>query len=171
MKATTLLLTTAALVTSVASYAGEAKIKWGDLNDYADARPANEVKKPFHERLVKRFDEHFNYEAQNNLPDGYVFNAEIKDLDLAGDVRYGMNEFRVMKPIYIPRIEFTYSLTDKDGKVLSEGNVDIKDMGYMDRMASIHSDKQFYYDFRLISSWFQDTLYPELGIEPKKKYR
>ncbi|MEO2268673.1 DUF3016 domain-containing protein [Pseudoalteromonas pernae] len=171
MKAATLLLTAAALVTSVSSYAGEAKIKWGDLKDYTDARPANETRKGFQERLVKRFDKHFNFEAQNNLPEGYVFSAEIKDLDLAGDVRYGMNEFRVIESLYIPRIEFSYQLTDKDGKVLSEGDVKIKDMGFMDRMRSIHADKEFYYDFRLISSWFQDTLYPELGIEPTKTYR
>ncbi|MFY8273971.1 DUF3016 domain-containing protein [Pseudoalteromonas sp. SSDWG2] len=171
MKATTLLLVTTALCTSVASHAGEAKIKWGDLNDYTDARPANEVRSKFHERLIKQFDKHFNFEAQNNLPEGYVFNAEIKDLDLAGDVRYGMNEFRIIEDLYIPRIKFSYSVTDKDGKVLSEGDVNIKDMGFMDRIRTFNADKQFYYDFRLISSWFDETLYPELGIEPTKKFR
>ncbi|WP_105253186.1 DUF3016 domain-containing protein [Pseudoalteromonas sp. T1lg75] len=170
MKVSTVLVALLAMAASAASYAGEAKIKWQDLNDYADARPSNEVKKPYHDRLMKKFDKHFNFEAQN-LPEGSVFKAEITDLDLAGEVRFGMNEFRVMKPVYIPRIEFSYKLVDKDGKVLSSGDVDIKDMSYMDRMRSIHSDKEFYYDFRLISSWFQDSLYPELGIEPQKVYR
>ena len=170
MKVRTVLMALVAMAASAATYAGEAKIKWQDLNDYADARPGNDVKKPFHERLMKKFDKHFNFEAQN-LPEGSVFSAEITDLDLAGEVRYGMNEFRVMKPIYIPRIEFSYQLVDKDGKVLSSGDVNIKDMAFMDHIRSIRGDDEFYYDFRLISSWFTETLYPELGIEPKKVYR
>ncbi|TMO67030.1 DUF3016 domain-containing protein, partial [Pseudoalteromonas aurantia] len=44
MKSLSYSLAIAALVTSLSSYAGEAKIKWHDLDDYTDARPANEVK-------------------------------------------------------------------------------------------------------------------------------
>ncbi|WP_231658040.1 MULTISPECIES: DUF3016 domain-containing protein [unclassified Pseudoalteromonas] len=170
MKSLSYSLAIAALVTSLSSYAGEAKIKWHDLDDYTDARPANEVKGPFHKRLVKNFNKHFSREAEN-LPEGYVFNAEITNLDLAGDVRFGMNEIRVIKPIYMPKINFTYSVTDAEGKVVSEGEADLKDMQFMDRIRSPRANEANYYDFRLISSWFEKTLLPELGIEPKKAYR
>lgn len=171
MKALMGFVGTAVLLMASSVHAGEAKIKWQDLNDYADARPSNEVKGAFHKRLKKQFEKHFNFEAENNLPEGYTFNAEITDLDLAGDARFGMNEFRIIKRVYIPRIKFTYSLTDDKGTVVSEGDVNTKDMNFMDRLRTPRSDDEFYYDFRLISDWFNDTLYPELGIEPSKTYK
>ena len=96
MKVRTVLMALLAMVASAATYAGEAKIKWQDLNDYADARPGNDVKKPFHERLMKKFDKHFNFEAQN-LPEGSVFSAEITDLDQVLDLNG-----RVQPAMHVP---------------------------------------------------------------------
>ncbi|WP_430270519.1 DUF3016 domain-containing protein, partial [Pseudoalteromonas ruthenica] len=70
-------------------------MNWHDLDDYTDARTANEVKVPFHKRLVKNFKKHFSREAENQ-PEGDVYNAEITNLDLAVDVRFGMNEIRLI---------------------------------------------------------------------------
>ncbi|MCF2849605.1 DUF3016 domain-containing protein [Pseudoalteromonas sp. ACER1] len=147
------------------AHAGEAKVKWHDFNDYRDVRPGNNSPKgAFHKNVAKSFEKHFNKLAEQ-LPDGYTFNVEVTELDLAGDVRFGtMNELRIIKPIYFPRIDLNYSITDKDGKVISEAkDVKLKDMGFMDRMKT-GRDEAYYYDKRLITDWFEDELLPSLNL-------
>eukprot|EP01093_Parvamoeba_rugata_P014199 TRINITY_DN4565_c0_g1_i2.p1 TRINITY_DN4565_c0_g1~~TRINITY_DN4565_c0_g1_i2.p1 ORF type:complete len:145 (-),score=37.22 TRINITY_DN4565_c0_g1_i2:53-487(-) len=96
----------------VFAHAGEAVVKWQDFNDYRDVRPSNEPKGSYHKHIATSFEKHFNKLAEE-LPEGYKFNVEVTELDLAGDVRFGgMNDLRIVKPIYFPRIEFKYSVTD-----------------------------------------------------------
>ena len=97
------------------------------------------------------------------LPKDYKLNVEFTDLDLAGDVRYGgMDEIRVVKPIYFPRIKLDYSLTDKDGTVLSKDtDVELKDMGFMDKI-KMGRDESFYYEKRLLTEWFGEQILPSL---------
>lgn len=144
----------------VFAQAGEAVVKWQDFNDYRDVRPSNEVRGSFHKRVESSFEKHFTKLAEN-LPEGYKFNVEVTELDLAGDVRFGgMNELRIIKPIYFPRIEFTYSVTDKNGKILTESDkVSLKDMGFMDKI-KMGRDDAFYYDKRLLTDWFKKELIP-----------
>ncbi|MFY8327177.1 DUF3016 domain-containing protein [Pseudoalteromonas sp. ZZD1] len=142
------------------AHAGEATVKWHDFNDYRDVRPSNDTKGSYHKRIASNFEKHFNKLAEK-LPQGYKFNVEVIELDLAGDVRFGgMNELRIIKPIYFPRIEFNYSVTDKDGQTISENEqVSLKDMGFMDRI-KMGRDEEFYYDKRLITDWFDKELMP-----------
>ena len=141
------------------AHAGEAKVKWHDFNDYRDVRQGNNSPKgAFHKNVAKNFEKHFNKLAEK-LPEGYTFNVEVTDLDLAGDVQFGgINELRIIKPIYFPRIDFNYSVTDKDGKVVSEASdVKLKDMGFMDKMKR-GLDTSFYYEKRLLSEWFEEQI-------------
>ncbi|MCF7501521.1 MULTISPECIES: DUF3016 domain-containing protein [unclassified Pseudoalteromonas] len=147
------------------TYAGEAKVKWHDFDDYRDVRPGNNsTKGSFHKSVANNLEKHFSKLAEK-LPEGYTLNVEVTDLDLAGDVRFGsMNELRIIKPIYFPRIDLNYSVTDKSGKVLSEASdVKLKDMGFMDRM-KMGRDEAYYYDKRLITDWFEDELLPSLNL-------
>ena len=147
------------------AHAGEAKVKWHDFNDYRDVRPGNNSPKgAFHKNVAKSFEKHFNKLAEQ-LPDGYTFNVEVTELQLAGDVRFGtIDVLRIIKPIYCQRIDLNYSITDKDGKVISEAkDVKLKDMGFMDRMKT-GRDEAYYYDKRLITDWFEDELLPSLNL-------
>ncbi|WP_394193979.1 DUF3016 domain-containing protein [Pseudoalteromonas atlantica] len=156
---------TMVMVIPALAHAGEAVVKWHDFNDYRDVRPSNDVKGAYHKRIASSFEKHFNKLAEK-LPEGYKFNVEVTELDLAGDVQFGgMNEFRIIKPIFLPRIEFKYSVTDKNGQTLIENdNVSLKDMGFMDRIKR-GRDEEFYYDKRLITEWFDKELIPKVTPE------
>ena len=143
-------------------HAGESIVKWHDFNDYRDVRPSNQVKGSYHKNIAASFEKHMAKLAEQ-LPTDYKLNVEFIDLDLAGDVRYGgMDEIRVVKPIYFPRIKIDYSLTDKDGTVLSKGSdVELKDMGFMDKI-KMGRDESFYYEKRLLTEWFGEQILPSL---------
>jgi hypothetical protein len=144
------------------AHAGESIVKWHDFNDYRDVRPSNQVKGSYHKNIAASFEKHMAKLAEQ-LPTDYKLNVEFIDLDLAGDVRYGgMDEIRVVKPIYFPRIKIDYSLTDKDGTVLSKGSdVELKDMGFMDKI-KMGRDESFYYEKRLLTEWFGEQILPSL---------
>ncbi|MBH0057829.1 DUF3016 domain-containing protein [Pseudoalteromonas sp. SWXJZ94C] len=144
------------------AHAGESIVKWHDFNDYRDVRPSNQAKGSYHKNIAASFEKHMAKLAEQ-LPTDYKLNVEFIDLDLAGDVRYGgMDEIRVVKPIYFPRIKIDYSLTDKDGTVLSkDSDVELKDMGFMNKI-KMGRDESFYYEKRLLTEWFGEQILPSL---------
>ena len=46
---------------------------------------------------------------------------------------------RIIKPIYFPKIKFSYVLTDNHGKLINKDDVKLKDMSFMDRIKSMLS--------------------------------
>lgn len=151
------------LASPMFAQAGQANVKWHDFNDYRDVRPSNETKGSFHKRIASSYEKHFSKLAEQ-LPDGYTFNIEISELDLAGDRIGGMNEIRVIKDIYPPRIEFNYSVTTSNGQTIKQANdVKLKDLGFMDRI-KMGRDESFYYEKRLVTDWFEKELIPSLSL-------
>lgn len=162
MNSVTKIVMAVCLITPALANAGESTVKWHDFNDYRDVRPSNEPKGAYHKQIKQQFDNHFVKLAEQ-LPKDYKLNIEITDLDLAGDVRFGgINEIRVVKPIYFPRITFNYSLTDKNGKLVSKkSDVELKDMSFMDRI-KMGRDEAFYYEKRLLTEWFGEQILPKI---------
>ncbi len=140
------------------AHAGESVVKWQDFKDYRDVRASSQGKASYHKQIATQFEKHFSKLAEQ-LPKGYKLNLEITDIDLAGDVRYGgMDEIRVVKPIYFPRIKLSYSLSDNKGSVVSEeDDVELKDMGFMDKI-KMGRDEPFFYEKRLITEWFGEQI-------------
>ncbi|WP_223669451.1 DUF3016 domain-containing protein [Kangiella shandongensis] len=135
------------------------QVTWGDFNDYRDVRPAMEPKGPFHKRVRESFDKFFK-EYGGELPDGQTLAIDIRDLDLAGHVLLArVNEIRIMKDIYFPRMTFTYKLTNSTGKVLKEGEAKIKDMNYLyhEKTWKRYSEG-FYYEKRMFREWFEENI-------------
>ncbi|GAB0112004.1 DUF3016 domain-containing protein [Pseudoalteromonas distincta] len=144
------------------THAGESVVKWQDFKDYRDVRESNQTKTSYQKYIVTSFEKHFAKLAEQ-LPKEYKLNIEITDIDLAGDVRYGgMEQIRVVKPIYFPRLKLNYSLTNQDGSVISEASdVELKDMGFMDKI-KMGRDESFYYEKRLLTEWFGEQILPNL---------
>lgn len=139
-------------------YAGEAKVKWHDFNDFRDVRPSSQTKGSYHKHIARHIEKHITKLAEQ-LPEGYMLNMEITDFDLAGDVRYGgIDEIRVVKPIHFPRIKLNYSLTDNSGTVLNAADdVELKDMSFMDKIKR-GREEAFHYEKRLLSEWFDERV-------------
>ncbi len=147
------------------AYSGEAQVKWHSFDKYSDVRPGNKLpKEQYYQDVAAHFEKHFNKLAEE-LPKDYILNVEVTELDLAGNVHLGtVNEFRVLKSIYFPRIDFNYFVSDKAGNIISEANdVKLKDMRFMDRI-KMGRDEAYYYDKRLITDWFEDDLQPTLNL-------
>lgn len=148
--------------------AGEVKVTWQEPEKYTDIRPSNETKTDFRDRVIKELDQVF-VDLAKKLPDGYQWDVNVTDVDLAGDVRpffhHSMNDVRVIKDLYWPRMNFTYELKDAEGKSVASGKEDVKDMGFMMRLGVATGHTSFQFEEQMLRDWFKrqqrDKVFPE----------
>jgi hypothetical protein len=102
---------------------------------------------------------HINTIAPEYVSDGQKLQITFTDVDLAGDFPPGRSPnadtIRVMKPIYPPRMAFSYRLTDASGAVVKEGKADLTDPNYMTTAALTDRNDPLRYDKVLVSDWFR----------------
>ena len=147
--------------------AGEVKVTWQDPEKYTDIRPSNEIKADFKDRVIKELDLVF-VDLAKKLPEGYQWDITVTDVDLAGDVRpffhHGMNDVRVIKELYWPRMSFSYELKDAAGKSVASGKEDVKDMNFLMRRSLSTGTGGFQYEEQMLRDWFRrqqrDKIFP-----------
>ena len=160
-----LVMFTFSLLPNVA-YAATSEVTWTDYENYRDIHPSSEGRKSFRERTFKIFEKHFAKLAKN-LPEGQVLKINVTDVDLAGDTHSGgINQLRVIKDIYFPRINFSYELINTDGSIITSDEIVLKDMSFMMGSNSKYRNKSLSYEKVMLDDWFTKT-FKELVIEKK----
>ncbi|MBI3285405.1 MAG: DUF3016 domain-containing protein [Burkholderiales bacterium] len=151
-----------------AAQAAEVKVSWHEPEKFTDIRPNGyETRDAFQQRVFKEFDQMFAAQAQR-LADGYLLEVTVTDLDLAGEVRplfaRTLNDIRVVKELYWPRMSFRYTLKDPQGKQLAAGKEDLKDMNFMMRAGVTPGYTSFGYEEHMLRDWFhkkeRDKVFP-----------
>lgn len=148
------------------SHAAEVKITWKDPESFSDVRPSNESRVRFRERTLSELEAHI-VELGSTLPENQVLSMTVTNVDLAGEVwpsqfvgfgNSGASDIRVIKRIDIPRMSFSYTLSDADGKVLaSEDEVKLKDMDFMESGIRRYRSESLSYEKAMLDDWFADT--------------
>lgn len=165
-----MLISTAVMALSftvLASGVAEVKVGWQNPEKFTDIRPASGSKKAYQQRVIAEFDKMWS-EFAKQLPPGYKFDVVITDLDLAGDVEpmysgYGagrtMNDIRVVKDIYFPKVSLDYVLYDaKNNEVARANSVKIKDMGFMSSGSLGFGSREFGYEKQMLEKWFHKEI-------------
>lgn len=141
----------------------EVEITWQDPEKFNDVRSTSESRVKFRERTFEELDEYIN-ELVEDLPKGQKLVMNVTNLDLAGDVLpasfaglgQSMSDVRVVKSIYIPRMNFSYQLLSSDGTVLQEKEVKLKDMSFLSGHNRFFSNDALRYEKNMIADWFGD---------------
>ena len=103
---------------------------------------------------------YIDHTARGYLAEGQRLAIKFTDIDMAGDFqpgRPGLSDVRLMKAIYMPRLKFSYTVTDADGKTVSSGDENLTDMNYASRMRMNNSDALFY-EKSLLTDWMSAKL-------------
>ena len=159
MKQSILMVTllTSALLMAPGAFAASSDVTWTDYKSYRDIDAGNENRKSFRERIFKDFEKHFAKLAAT-LPEGQVLKIDVTDVDLAGDTHAaGINRTRIVKQIYMPRMNFSYQLLDGDGKVIQADEVVVKDMNFMSGNSLKYRNKSLGYEKKMLDDWFDKT--------------
>ncbi|MBL4823287.1 MAG: DUF3016 domain-containing protein [Colwellia sp.] len=148
------------------AYAATSEITWSDYEKYRDIHPGNEGRKSFREHTFKTFEKHFAKLAER-LPAGQLLKINVTDIDLAGDTHFGgINQLRIIKDIFSPRMNFSYQLVNADGSIVTSGEIVLKDMNFMMGSNLKYRNKSLGYEKKMLDDWFADT-FKELIVKKK----
>lgn len=97
-------------------------------------------------------------QAERSLPVDQSLRVTLRDVDLAGEYEPGrmggMYDVRIIKQIYPPRIELDYHLSDAAGAVLREGEVTLRDTGFLLGAGPVGNDS-LRYEKRMLRDWLR----------------
>jgi hypothetical protein len=156
----------ASIVFSSTAFAGTAVVNWQNTHKYTDIDSANLGKKSMLNSIDKSFTKEFN-ELAAKLPVGFQLTITVTDLDLAGEVEPSpfsmMDQIRLLKDLYIPKITFDYQVLSAGGvSILEAKNFTLKDMQYLSGLRSTQSSESYYYERKMISEWFTKDVLPNV---------
>ena len=145
------------------------EVVWENVKEYQDVQPTSQSRVKFREQTFSNIEDYIN-ELAESLPDGQTLAIKVTNLDLAGRVwptsfvglGHSGNEVRVVKHVDIPRIWFSYTLTDAQGTVVQQAQeVKLKDMAFQDRHNPFFRSENLRYEKNMLRLWFNDE-FPEL---------
>lgn len=95
------------------------------------------------------------------VPDGDSLTITFTDIHLAGSFEpwHGpqWSDVRIIKPIYPPAFKFSYSVTDSSGRVVKQGNENIRDLDFQNRITVDPSDP-LHYEKDILGDWARSAL-------------
>jgi hypothetical protein len=96
--------------------------------------------------------------GERTLPAGQQLQVTINDIKLAGSFepwrRPGLEDVRILKDIYPPRVDLHYKLLASDGSTIREGDSKLRDAAYLMR-SDIRSTDPLRFDKRLLDDWMR----------------
>lgn len=146
--------------------AATSEVTWIGYEKYRDILPSSGGREYFRERTFKNLEKHFAKLAER-LPEGQVLNIKVTDVDLAGDTRSGgINQLRIIKDIYFPRINFSYELVNTDSSIVTSGEIVLKDMSFLMGSNLKYRNKSLAYEKIMLDDWFTET-FKAFAVEKK----
>lgn len=153
------------LIGAVGAHAGTATVRFLEPERYADAsdRAYNR------NEALAVLEGHILDLARKRLPANQELTVEVLDVDLAGEPERRSTRFydlRVMRETTPPSARFRYSLTE-GGRVLKDGEVQLRDLAYLRSGATSRSSSALSYDRELWTDWFKETFVQPPGKASK----
>jgi hypothetical protein len=131
---------------------------------YKDPQRFTEAKRSFGMHLVdaddylKPLKEYIAQRASRILAPGQRLDIEVTDVDRAGEYEPWrgprMDDVRIVKDIYPPRIDLDFTLVGADGKVLRKGIRKLRDPAFLSHNFAADQDS-LRYEKGLIDSWLR----------------
>ncbi len=115
------------------------------------------------EEWQRSLSEYLRKRADIVLPEGQRLEVTIDDIKLAGAYEPwrgpDLQDVRIMKDVYPPRVDLHYRLLAADGTSIRDGDNKLRDMGYLQRTLPFSNDP-LRYDKRLIDDWLRKEFGP-----------
>ncbi len=143
------------------------QVTWTNPDDFADARQSNGSglgRTPAAEWLGD-LAKHLRYRAERVLPQGDTLKVEFTDVQRAGTYEPWRGpqweDVRIIKDIYPPSINLTFTLTDASGAVVKEGERRLTDPAFLQR-GVVNENDPLRFEKRLLDDWVRRE-FPDAG--------
>jgi hypothetical protein len=138
---------------------GSVSVSWSDPAQFSDLRYSGNRSEARRGNWVVRIAEHLRKRAELRLPAGEQLQVEITDIKRAGNYEpwrgIQLQDVRIVREIYPPRIELRFRRTDASGRVLEEGERELVDHAFLIGGTSALDSDPLRYEKAMIDRWLR----------------
>lgn len=141
---------------------GPVTVSWTDPQEFGEIRYSRNRFEAERGDWVRGIARHLAKRAAGALGPGERLDVVITDIERAGDFEPGAGRsdgVRIVRDIYPPRIDLSYTLYDASGDVADSGERSLRDIGFLHRQAgTVGSGDPLRHEKRLVDAWVRDEL-------------
>jgi len=142
---------------------GPVSVRWNDPATFSELRNSPNRFEAQRGDWVRQIATHLRTSASAALQPGQTLEVTLTDIKRAGDFEPWQGpratDIRFMRDIYPPRLTFQYVLKAADGRVLDEGEAQLRDTGYLHGSGGLASNSDpLRYEKKLIDDWRRRVL-------------
>ncbi|HEY5851092.1 MAG TPA: DUF3016 domain-containing protein [Lysobacter sp.] len=141
---------------------GPVNVRWEDPSTFSDIRYSGNRYEAKRGSWVEQLAEHMRKSAEKRLLPGQRLDVDILDIRRAGmyEPWHGpdLDDTRIIREIYPPRMTVTFRHTDADGRVLAEGERKLSDNGFMMGSSPVTNNDILRYEKSMIDRWLQKEI-------------
>ncbi len=132
--------------------------------EYADVRDSWSPSEKGQAANLENLKDHIEKRAASLVSADHKLTVTLTEVDLAGDYEpwrsgQGMNDVRIVKDIYPPRIDLEFKLTDAAGTVVKEGKRELRDLAFMMKLSINRNDPERH-EKELLNDWLRREFKP-----------
>lgn len=140
---------------------GAVSVQWTDPAQFSEIKFSGNRWESEQGTWVVDLARYLRDEAGQRLARGQTMDVTITDIDRAGRyepvVRAAMQDIRIVKDIYPPRMTLSFVVKGPDGQVLAEGERKLVDHGFL-MGSNINSNDSLRHEKRMIDDWLRKEL-------------
>ena len=141
---------------------GPVAVSWTDPAAFTEIRHSRNRFEAVRGDWVRDIARHVADRAQRALAPGERLEVVITDIERAGEFEPGAggsDRVRIVRDLYPPRIDLSYTLRDASGRVVASGERRLRDVGFLHRQAGAgNSGDPLRHEKRLVDDWVRDDL-------------
>jgi hypothetical protein len=157
---------------SVATAAPEApdsrvQVDWTKPGDFSEAKqyPGTGLGRESPDEWLTNLANHLRYRAERVLPQADDLHVTFTNVQRAGTYEPWRgpqwDDVRIIKDIYPPRIDLTFTLTDANGSVVKEGKRELRDPAFLQR-GILNETDPLRFEKRMLDDWLRSE-FPDAG--------
>ncbi|KAB7769949.1 DUF3016 domain-containing protein [Xanthomonas maliensis] len=136
---------------------GPVDVRWTDPAQFSELRFSSNRWEAQQGDWVTQLAEHFRKSAARQLAPGQHLSVTITDIRRAGQYEpwHGprLQDVRIVKDIYPPRLSFQYTLTDAQGHVIDEGERKLVDSAFLMSGPRLNDSDPLRFEKAMIDDW------------------
>ena len=141
---------------------GPVQVRWTDPAEFTELRQSRNRWDAERGDWVVDLAEYLRKQASSKLPEGQQMTVTITDIKRAGDYEPWqgprLDDVRIMRNIYPPRINLQFTVTDAQGQVIDQGERKLVDNAYLYGATRLSDTDPLRYEKRLLDDWLRREL-------------
>jgi len=143
---------------------GPVSVAWTDPSEFSDLRFSGNRWAAQRGNWVEQLARHLQTRANARLPQGERLEVTITDIMRAGQYEPwrgpNLQDARIVREIYPPRMTLTFKRLDAQGVVIDEGTRSLRDSGFMMSASSVGSSDPLRFEKNMIDDWIRSEFRP-----------